>query len=160
MLCLAINRLHKACNSSSSRQILTLTTGEICSRRSVTNRRWTSCTQLMGTSTLLSLSPTHTRLRLAARSDGEGRADYFLPCLRAKGESFAWLTSLIDRSSFSPPPSFQAALSGCTAVSCHVCLSIAFRFCYSLFFFLFHSVVSRLFPTCHPHIYLPCPTRN
>jgi len=81
MLCPATSRLHRACNNSSSRQISTLTIGETCSRRSVTNRRWTSCSHLMDIFTLQFLSLTRTRLPSAAHSEGEGAGD-LLPTLR------------------------------------------------------------------------------
>jgi len=162
MLCQVTSRLHKACNNSSSRQILTLTTGETCSRRSVMNHRWMSCTHLMDIFTQQSLSLIHTRLPSAARLEGEGTKDVF-PYLAAcprEWENDPMLTPLIDRSSFSP------ALLSSYPVRSHAFVPSRFvcpRFPLSLFFFLlyffpFHLVVSiAFFLACRHHTLPPCP---
>ena len=97
-LCPVTSQLRKASNNSSSRQILTLIIGETCSRRSAMNRRWRSCTRLMDTSTLQSLSTTHTRLPLAVRSEDEGASDCSLPRGRPREEENRSPADPFDRS--------------------------------------------------------------
>jgi hypothetical protein len=140
MLCPATTRRHKRC-SNNNRLILTLTTGETCSRRSVTNNRWRSCTHLMVTSTLQSLSPTSTLPPSAALLEGEAVNKSFIASrLATPGSSYSSLTSLIDRSSFSPAilSSYQ---SGPTAVSCRVS-STHHRFSFFYFYSFSPSLVS------------------
>ena len=103
-LCPATNRLHKGCHNSNNHRILTHITGVTCSRLSVMNHRWTSCTRLMDTSTLRSLNPTHMRLRLAAHSDGERGAKLFpSPGLSCCNERTTPLVGFFDRSASFPP---------------------------------------------------------
>ena len=158
MLCPATIRRHKPCSSSSNnnsnnnRLILTLTTGETCSRRSVTNNRWRSCT-LMVTSTLRSLSPTSTRLPLAVLLDGEAVNNSFpasLPRDLPHEEAHShFLTPLIDL--IAPRfclPSFQV-----TYLVLRLCL-VAFRlpnrfaFAFSIFIFFLHPIVLLTLPSC------------
>jgi len=151
MLYLAISQRHKGCNHN-SHLILTLITGETCSKLSVMNNRWRSCTHRTVISTLRSLSRTRTHLLSAVPLDVEAVNDLFLTSKPYKegDHSFPCLDGL-DR--------LDCLLLVCACPPFKLPFLVAFRLSstptFALYFYPFFRLVVprlfKLFTRTYPH---------